>query len=1225
MLSRALGRLIAWHPFIFMGMAAGLAGLAWHVYPEADSELPPPPEYFYYNGVDHLYRILNPDLPLRTASLGEEALAARNSFLNLFVFHRQSLAGFPEFVNPHLLLAETNRILADANPNLAPGYLNDAAAEYAEAALWEALPRDAAAAAKYAAANFLDYRGRSPPPADFSPGGYLEANADEIELRRGRREEYLKFRIAEFDIAQNRPDSAKRVLGEIQAEIDGRRRDEYRLAVGGGARGGNLPGKIFELGPDQRPGIEFLLARACDGLELRAEAKYWYLRHLSRNPSGREYALATERLAAIHMDEGGVYRLADPTRAGEAYRLAAEYHEALIGSPAATRKQRLDATLGLAVANSRLADLTPADDIAGIDKLVGLGEILRGWLEEFSGHPLPGRTLAIPPAVGSLLSTPEFVPPLPLALIGVSAGGLTALAGKGDSTPLQKRRRFLARAVENYDLAIPGLEEGDVRDGAMVMAARESWRLGRKEETEKRLKRMLDPLSSPELILAARLGLAEVALDRGELENAGLLILGGQAHPSPVWFTADDADWRTLAAKLGNSGNHARPGVWRALWDSISGEGRDAASYAASGRRLDDVHLNRFIMAMNAVLRRPDFPRTDDFPPGEHRRELTALLASPEETLTENEMAWRNRLLIEEALPYDLAARGGQGVVVYPPFPAATELPPDGLVDSGAVKNLLAGLAEKWERPPPAGTPPAEQARHLEKAAAARRAVLDRYRGDPGEINFALAENRERLAALREAQGRRREALSLTAEAGRHYLEVSFEAQNSPREMTSLLSAGDAFYRSGLLERAVESLDRFMDRFGHSSIPGAESTMAVSRAENLLGRIHWLLGDSARAVRSFRRNLSRRTPERFKSIYYIGRVLMDEGAAKDDPEALGDDSEPLPELSRDNLPVIRTALQAFNYLRQSPGINPAARAWRWSSFDLAKLRHLMAERARRAVGEAAPPGNGETAGSGPGEPPWLALHDRAREILTEVLERYTLARNGGKLSVRVEPADYAEVMAARFEAECLLARTLLVLAEARADNSLSALARAHLENLRDGRRYAAALFDPTLDRFQLNAAIIREELGGDEAPLERSRLGDDEGPVYSPEFFRSRLKNSLLLLAGEYFRAGEAALAAGGAGSDDAVGFYRRSYEVYRDIYDRFQEEYGSRAMVGMGDAMSRLGRAEDAANHYRLAKNAARAQPSAEAGGRVDPGPGFWSGVADARLSDLAGGFRTP
>ncbi len=344
---------------------------------------------------------------------------------------------------------------------------------------------------------------------------------------------------------------------------------------------------------------------------------------------------------------------------------------------------------------------------------------------------------------------------------------------------------------------------------------------------------------------------------------------------------------------------------------------------------------------------------------------------------------------------------------------------------------------------------------------------------------------------------------------------------------------------------------------------------------------------------------------------------------------LGTDADPLPQLDRNGDPIITSALQAFNWLRQSPGISPTARTWRWATFDLARLEYYFAEQARRvqmAEQQTENPENGETQPAAP----WLPLYDRARLLLTEALDRYPLRRNGGiGLSIRVEPEDYADVMAARFETEYMLANALLVLADGRREEALASLSRTHLEHLADRDRYADALFDTTLDRFQLNSAVIREEVEGGNwdrnQPLPRARLGDDEGPTRSPWRLREMLKNGLQLLAGEYFRAGDLA-AAREDGAAEAAGYYRRAYETYQSLYDRFGFNYGSLAMLGMGDALARLGRPDDAANHYRMARNIAEMLPDGTSSdGMLNIGPEFWGARATDRLADREGGYGTP
>lgn len=1237
---RSLRWLIRWHPVIFLSIALLLAGYAWVVYPKQDDRAIPPAESFYFDGLDRLYRVINPDLPLIAATPADEALAARNALLNLFIFHRNSMRDYPSFVNPYLLLAEANRILAEYTPPLASKYWDDALDAYNDAHAWEGRDEDPEKMARYINANFLEGKSRSAPAVLLDPAN------DEVVLRRRRRIDYINYRRAEANVNLDRPEAARSPLEDLRRREDSRRREEFRLSNRDEGIDSDVPRHAFELGPDEFQRLDLLLARVYDGLGQLDRAKSWYLRSLSPALEGRSHVFVIERLAKIAMSDGEVYRKVDREMSAKNFEDAVTYFRQLITMPSVSKDQYNSALLGLATANSRLAELVPKSEPTGIDKLSAIGRTLRHWLEDFSGQQLPRRTLAIPLSVGQTLAKPELAASARNTLTVAAGANLTALASGGIVTPYEQRRLRLAEAMENYDRLASALQGEAMGDRAAFFAARECWNLGRKAETEARLERMLDPLSSPDLVMAARASLARVAIDRGELRRAHMLVLGGYSHPLPVWFDESDANWQKFAAQLGIPANREPPGIWRRLWQSLPDEGREIAGYAASGRRLENAYVTRLLRNLNAVLRRHDFYTREDFPPVRDRNpQLEYLLAKNPDLLTEEDIAWRNRLLFEEAFPYDLTKRAAKDNIGFDPLPAAAALLPGGLAEPELIRDVLVNLGGAWAAAAAAAPEQAGKTRLILESNDAYLAALNRYDGEPGEILYALAQNYEQLADIRELQGRHVDALSLTAEAARSYLDVSFKAQGSPRERESLLAAGDAFFRAGLLERTVESQRRFLDRFGYSSFAGGDRAMEAVRAENLLGRAYWFLGDANAAIASFRQNISRKTPDRYKSIYYIGRVLMEEGIANDNAELLGSDALPLPGLDRNGDPVIESALQAFNFLRQSPDINPTARAWRWATFDLAKLRFIFAERARlaaqnqRETSDANGGGNAESA-------TWLPRYEQARQSLLEALERYPIRKNGtsaNALTVRVEPEDYADVMTARFETEFMLAQTLLTLADASGDDPLYALSRAHLDNLRNRRNYAAALFNPDYDRFQLNSAIIREEIDGPEpppenrrTPLPRSRLGDDEGPSRSPERLRDMLKNAMQLLGNEFFRAGErvrerqllaSSAAAPGSSAGQSPGtYYQDSYQVWQDFYDRFGVAYGPQAMVMMGDNLSRMGHAPDAANHYRMARNMTELLPEdLRPDDMLAIGPSFWGNIAAQRLKDLDDGYPVP
>ncbi|MDR0361730.1 MAG: hypothetical protein LBJ46_03440 [Planctomycetota bacterium] len=1227
-LRRSLSWFLRWHPFFFLGVALCLAAVAWSVYPAPEEQVVPDARELYREGLDRLYRVMNPDLALYAATPEDEVLAARNAILNLFIFHRGDLRSYPDFVNPHLLLGEANSLLAAFSPALAEKHYAEALEAYEDARIWEAREDSLENLAAYRHANFIP--DAPPPPIGEGDDGavriYLADHEDEIALRRARREDYIRYRRAEAEVNLGKPDLALADLERLGGERRAGRRERERDALAGQGGGADPELRAFELGPDEHFRLGLLLARAYDRLGRMDEAETEYQAYLASGRAGRDRVFVLERLAAIAMADGGVFERADPERAQTAYTRAAELFDAVAASPGADSGSRDRAILGSARAFSALAGMTPDGGRTVVDAIGEAGGVIRSWLEALSGQGLPRRTLALPEAIGKTFAKPEMLYPLASALPAAAAARVAAFAAGGAETPYLRRRALLTAAIDRYD-RIAGTEPGsELAVRARASAALEAWRLGLADEAEARHRAMLDPLAPPELHAPARIGLAEIALERGDLDEAARLLLGGMTHRGRLWLEDGEADWRSIAARLGNPANRSGENPWTRLWERIGDEGREIALYAASGRQLDAEYRRRFLKALNAVLLDRDFHSAPYFAAVERNAALDYLLARDPETLDARDWRWLNRLLLEAAWPYELFRKASRDNVEYQPLPGWAELETTGLVEPGRVASLLARLARSWNAAA-AGRDAPDAVRMRLAGVRAYEATLDRYRGDAGLLLPELARNHEALAQLREGQGRHRDALAFVAAAGRTYLAVTSRARGAASEMESLLAAGDAFFRAGLLERTVEALTLFLERFGYAAPPGSETAMSVARAENLLGRTYWFLGDHDRAVASFSNNLKRRTPERYKSMYYIGRVLMERSVAPNgDPAALGSPDAPMPNLDRDGDPIIETALQAFNFLRQAPGIDPTARAWRWAAFDLGTLHYMRAERARAAELERARTAAGDGGEGAPDPDAWVPAHGEARRALLEALDRYPLRYNGGAggISVRVEPEDYADVMSARFEAEYRLANSLLRLADAGGDPELHSLARSHLANLAERSRYADALFDPAFDRFQLNAAVIDEAVseGGWERsrPLPRTRLGDDEGPTRSPARMRMMRINAALLLADSLFQAGERAQA---RGDDSAPGFYRQAYDAYQSIHDRYGAEYGSLAMLGMADSLSRLGQDGDAANHYRMAENIARLQdPAARSDGLLDIGPAFWGAQASGRLRDRSDGY---
>lgn len=1196
---RVWGLLVAYHPFLALGAAGMLAIAAWLVYPKDVTVPPPAAETLYIDGLDRLYRTLSPDLTLRSGDPVIEAAAARASLLNLFIFYGETLQDYPWFINPYLLLAESNRLIALYNPDLARDFTTGSIKAYESALYWdERLGNNE----EYLLANYGT-------PEEALPKEVLEE-------RIRRRTNYIKYRIALADITLGKVDEAIPVIQEMINEEKDRERDRTRRTASGIAD--SLPTRLFELGRQDYLDAPFHLAAALDRQGKYQEAMTEYrvfLRTVDNSPYRVE---ALRRIAEISSEDGDVYKTIEKDRALSSYLSAATEYDELAASPDATPEERRLARYHAALSYLSVAELEATGPKSWIDKLADSGETAARAVERATGHAWPGRAKALPAALGKLASSTGLWLPDPAGYVSAFGGAtLTQVAVDGQS-PYAQHLRLQNLAIERFDSVARDGPNDPLGIPARLRAAKVRVETGLFNMAREQFLSLLDSNPPADVIYACRDGLARIAMDENDWMTAKRLLTGGMEKNRPSWLEFKDADWLRLARNLGEPSNRQKPGIYRLLWRLMPQEGRDIAELAAAGRTLGAGYEVRLIQALNTALSKADFFDREDFADLSPHPSALALINADPELLTKDDLVWRNRLLLEEALPYDIAPTAMRETIRYEPFPPAVKLPPSPLLTADEVAGDILRLARGLTKTASGEKNEDERFRLLREAEQTYNFSLENYPTLLGETLPELAAVYDDMARIRDLQGNHQAAMELTARAAGTYMRVNTEAKGAASEPDSLLAAADDYFRVGLLEKAIDTINIFLNQFGYLSRPESELATMVARTQNLLGRCYWMLGDNVKALEAFTANLSRRTPESYKSMYYIGRVMLEEGLwPGGDAALLGDPKDPLPRLDRDGAPIITSSLQAFNHIRQRQGIDPMARPWRWSTFDLGWNYYALADKARRAEMEAA-----QKNGTEPDSGKWLPLYNQARDILVESLERYPLRKNGQGpgISVRTEPEDYADTMAERFFAEYLLAQTLLILADVESNSHLRPLARAHLENASNPGNYSDALFDPALDRFQIIAAVIRDALGDNSANLFRTRLGDDEGPGYSPKQMRLRLRNAILMLADLYYSAGEEARILPG-GAEEAQNFFNRAFQTYQALYDRMGQSDGPQAMVKMGDCLLRMGKDQEAANHYRMAINIAKAQPAdTKSDGLLDIGPAYWAAQAEQRLQDMAG-----
>ncbi|MCX7935129.1 MAG: hypothetical protein N3A66_07720, partial [Planctomycetota bacterium] len=202
---------------------------------------------------------------------------------------------------------------------------------------------------------------------------------------------------------------------------------------------------------------------------------------------------------------------------------------------------------------------------------------------------------------------------------------------------------------------------------------------------------------------------------------------------------------------------------------------------------------------------------------------------------------------------------------------------------------------------------------------------------------------------------------------------------------------------------------------------------------------------------------------------------------------------------------------------------------------------------------------------------------------------------------------------ARFVAEYSLARVREALGE-------EGEARRHLAHLLDEGLYPAAMFEGEAGR----------------PTWLRPTLGVSEGPIWSGENLRLLQRNAYFLLGRLWLAEGErsereaAALAAEGkrAEGDTAQQRARQAYEeairVYQAAYDRLPLANAPHALYGQAEGLRRLGKTEEAAAKYALARSSARQRQGAEPRSSAEEwGMVLWEKLAGERQKDLEEGYR--
>ncbi|GHV19105.1 hypothetical protein AGMMS49959_02990 [Planctomycetales bacterium] len=1191
---KVLTKLWKYHPAVLSAVAAALALTAYAFLPTRED--PTLKTLAFYVDESVLPALRLAENPLRAADneqVWQDVIRARSDVDYIFGNspYREQLETDPALVNPYLLYAETYFLYGNQ-----PHTAQDRAATFARA-VW--------AYQRAIAWENREWNEREQKIYDhqfFAPDE--EYDEQTLRARQALRREYLNYKLARAALETGELNLAEARLNEILPN----------------AAAAPLPPRDFEMLPEDRVNLRFYLAQVGEKRgDLEAAERNYRIFLLNARRSA-EYFRALTQLGNFSFRAAERVVKTDPEAARRLfYDAGTIFSRVIADSPPGDILRAAYFVGGQALYNMALT--IPVGETTYWDKTAAAGTALATALEDFSGSPLPPRALVLPAAAARLLGAAGLTALDPLNLYALGGGGsLAALSTKHRLTRHGERQRLLQRAADFFIGSQGGTEK--LYDGAAsVMLARIAMARGDFADGRKMLARTTRNFASPVIDEVCKFDEAVSYLREGELDRAFVRFAGGPEKTDSSLLIPDDIkSYPQFCVDLLDGLSLPPPQAAMQIWSLLPVELQGVARATSISKIFPERYVQILIKHLNAALGRENFYNPENFGKLELPAAARRLLAGDPTLLTLRDREWLNRMCFDAACRGTVLPTGENGVL--PPFTAAAALPKTELLTAEMVRGAVRELADAYLQiadTPLAPAPPDEDEASLRlRAAVPRRALmricqlndylLKNY-PDPATTSATLYANArllERGTSLAAAAPFRdfARARELLNKSGATFMEVRAVGLLDDAEIGSeaLRAAGRNYFAAGNYGQASEALAAF-------TRVGAKSDQ-IGWASNLLGRCYWYLGRYLDAIRVYRENALRRTPDGYESLYYLGAVYFDVRTTRDDHDdklmvdRLGDPAVPYPAVNIDGrMETPQTALQVFNEIRRQSGLEPTSRPWRWATFGLGKVWYEIAERTRRTEEDAARAENRRVSAA-----QYLSYYANAEKILREGLDRYRLASdpsNPGDFGIRRdrEPEDYDDARRQRLENEYYLALTLREINAERLDGDETEM-RKLFDDILDGTLYPPPVFSPPG-----NGALL---LQGD------ALLGVTGGPMVRPRYLETLRRNAFFLLAQSYRQLAKKfgrtttdQLTRANQALEEALAVYRRARDVLPPA-DSPQIYYH------IGDTLFDLQQYENAGRMFLLVVNQVDQMSTVEKSPDVLAEIRLWRELAQNRLLDM-------
>ncbi len=1156
------------HPFLFLGLALMLSVFAYNLIPKKAKEKPKTLIFYYDRSVAALNEASNPLLDNSENHIQESIQKAKTDFEYVFTHtsYRDQMNRAPELTNPFMLYG-VSLFLYGTNDRITQNKTNtfqQAVWAFAQAIEWETKHWDERQQKIYDTQYFNDNE-----PFDEKV----------LAARKLLRNQYLRYMLArsaiyagQYYLAESELDS---LIKDFQSESFAA--NEIWKTVE------SLPPHKYELLPEDRTLLYFFLAELNEKRNETQNAEKNYRIYLLHAKRSEEYFQALMRLGDIYFSKAKVED--DKNNIEDARRLYSEaadiFSKVVAASPPSDILRRAYFTGGRAYYNMALTIPTSENSIWNISEK--FSDELKYLLQDFSnGNMLPPQTLYTPLALGRTISQNAISSATPITFFTEHAlGGALTLLSKERLTPESEKRSLLWKATMYFNGSQGGrLQEYD--GPANIMLARIHMINGNYADARKLLVHTRTYFWSPEIEVASKLGIAISYLMEGDLDRAYVRFIGGPEKIESSLLTVNDIkSWEGICEKIYKETLEDTPNPGKRIWGLLPKNMQDIISTVATTGKFAERYKPIFIRRMNEILSSEEFYDKKFFSDIEPTSTTYALLDENITLLTLQNRQWLNRMLLDASYrTYILPTDPG---TIIDPFPSSKDFAPfenSVLLTKNRVIQSLLTLSEEYTKQANSTldelrninySPDANEIRilasiprrDLEHATKINEFLIKEYTpeyiGDIMMENAAIYRQRAQLAGAEPFRNMEL-AKELTATTADKYILIGKSGDYLSLEQKALIEAGRNYYAASKYGKASEALSIFVANYPSSD--------QIGWASNLLGRCYWYLKRFDDALRVYRDNSNRRTPDGRNSLYYLGAVYLDaETIIKDNTivNVIGNPDEPYAKENSDGNIFPDTALQVFNEVRRKEGISPTSRPWRWATFGLGKVWFDIAEKARDAELNKADTENRE-----PHPIEWKGLYQNAADILREGLERYKLKYSESDpvgISLNEEPEDYYDVMRERMQNEYYLALALRILAQDDV-NSNEDEVRLRLEDVTSQELYPNTMFELEADKLLLS---------------NRSVLGVNAGPIVNARYLEEIRRNSFFLLAESWSSLGRKYDQSTPPQRSQAIDAYEKALQVYRRSRDRLSIYDGPRILYNMGETMIRLGRPEDAKRMFLM------------------------------------------